>query len=144
LTVIVLPLVIIATRSALRGVSDNLRHAGYAAGMTRWQMIFHVILPAVFPSIITGMLLALSRAVGETAPLLAIGAVAFVSFAPEFSWAGWQSNFTTLPTQIFYWAARPQKDFQDIAAAAIIVLGGIVLLMNIAAVLIRDQYRKYQ
>jgi phosphate transport system permease protein len=144
LTVIVLPLVIIATRSALRGVSDNLRHAGYATGMTRWQMIFHVILPAAFPNIVTGMLLALSRAVGETAPLLAIGAVAFVSFAPEFSLTGLRSNFTTLPTQIFHWAARPQKDFQDIAAAAIIVLGGIVLLMNITAVLIRDQHRKYQ
>ncbi|MEM9538193.1 MAG: phosphate ABC transporter permease subunit PstC [Cyanobacteria bacterium P01_E01_bin.42] len=139
---IVLPLTIITTRGALRSVPQNQRQAAFGVGMTQWQAIQHVILPSALPRIITGMLLALSRAIGETAPLIAVGAVAFVSFIPGFSLADLQSNFTTLTTQIFYWVARPQKEFHDLAAAAILVLGAIVLVMNIFAVLLRDFYRK--
>ena len=142
LSSIVLPLVIITTRSALRSVSQSQRQAAFGVGMTQWQAIQNVILPSALPRIITGMLLALSRAVGETAPLIAVGAVAFVSFVPGFSLTDLQSNFTTLTTQIFYWLARPQKEFHDLAAATILVLGAIVLGINIVAVLLRDFYRK--
>ncbi|MGK7927742.1 MAG: phosphate ABC transporter permease subunit PstC [Spirulina sp.] len=142
LSSIVLPLVIITTRGALRSVSPSQRQAAFGVGMTRWQAIQHVILPSALPRIITGMLLALSRAIGETAPLIAVGAVAFVSFVPGFSFGDLQSNFTTLTTQIFYWLARPQKEFHSLAAATILVLGAIVLAMNIFAVLLRDFDRR--
>ncbi|MDB9315753.1 phosphate ABC transporter permease subunit PstC [Spirulina sp. CS-785/01] len=144
LTVIVLPLVIITTRAALRSVSDTQRQAGYGVGMTRWQVIYHVILPTALPRILTGMLLTLSRAIGETAPLIAIGAAAFVPVAPALSLEGLQGGFTTLTTQIFYWVSRPKVEFHNLAAATILVLGGIVLGMNILAVLLRDFYRSHQ
>jgi len=142
MAVLVLPVVVIATRSALRAVPASQRQAGYAIGMGRWQMIRHILLPAAMPGMMTGMLLALSRAAGETAALIAIGAVAFVYFAPDLSWEGLQGGFTTLTTQIFYWASRPQAEFHNLAAATILVLGSIVLLMNIVAVLLRDFYRQ--
>ena len=142
LAVIVLPLIIVSTRTSLRSVPDSQRQGGYAVGMTRLQVIRHIVLPKAFPGIVTGMLLSLSRAIGETAPLIAVGAVAFVSFVPSFSVQGLQSNFTSLPTQIFYWVSRPQAEFQAIAAAAIIVLGAIVLFTNIIAVLLRDAYKR--
>lgn len=142
LSSIVLPLVIITTRGALRSVPQSQRQAAFAVGMTQWQAIHNVILPSAFPRIITGMLLALSRAIGETAPLIAVGAVAYISFVPEFSLGDLQSNFTTLTTQIFYWISRPQKEFHNLAAATIIVLGAIVFTINIFAVLLRDFYRK--
>lgn len=142
LSSIVLPLTIVTTREALRSIPQSQRQAAFGVGMTQWQAIQNIILPSALPRIITGMLLALSRAIGETAPLIAVGAVAFVSFVPGFSLIDLQSNFTTLTTQIFYWVARPQKEFHDLAAAAILVLGAFVLVMNIFAVLLRDFYRR--
>jgi phosphate transport system permease protein len=144
LSVIVLPLLIITTRNALRAIPDSQRQGGYAVGMSRWQVIYYLILPTAFPNILTGMLLALSRAIGETSPLIAIGAVAFISFTPQLSLEGLHSNFTTLPTQIFYWSSRPQPEFQNMAAATILVLGAFVLAMNVIAVLLRDVDRRYQ
>jgi len=142
LAAIVLPLTIVSTRTSLRAVPSSQRQAGYAVGMTRLQVIRHIVLPKAFAGIATGLLLSLSRAIGATAPLIAVGAVAFVSFVPSFSIEGLQSDFTTLPTQIYYWVARPQEEFRAIAAAAIIVLGAIVLLINIIAVGLRDAYKK--
>ncbi len=141
LAVIVLPLLAIATRTALRSVPKPQRQAAFAVGMTRWQALRYVVLPAAFPGILTGILLSLSRAIGETVPLIAIGAVAYVSFVPGWSWEGLQGSFTTLTTQIFYWLSRPQADFQEVAAAAILVLGGMVLTVNAIASLLRERSR---
>lgn len=140
LAVIVLPFLIIATRTALRSVPEPRRQAGYAVGMTRWQVLRYVTLPTAAPAILTGVLLALSQVIGETAALVAVGAAAFVSFVPDLSLSALQSGYTTLPTQIFYWATRPQPEFQGLAAATIIVLGAIVLAINVAAVLLRDLF----
>ncbi|MGF1538357.1 MAG: phosphate ABC transporter permease PstA [Elainellaceae cyanobacterium] len=142
LTTIALPTVIINARSALRRIPDTLRHGAYGLGMTRAQAIYHVLLPEALPGIMTGMLLALSRTVGETSPLVA-GAFAFIQLTPPLSLAGLTSPLATLPTQIFFWASRPQADFRALTAAAIIVLGAIVLLINISAVLLRDAYRRH-
>lgn len=136
---IVLPILAIATRTALRRVPQSQRQAAYAVGMSRAQTVIQVVLPAAFPGIVTGMLLSLSRALGETVPLIAIGAMAFVSFAPDLSLSGLQGSFTTLSTQIFYWVSRPQAEFQEIAATAILVLGGLLLLMNGLAALVRER-----
>jgi phosphate transport system permease protein len=138
MAIIALPLLIIATRNALRSVPGSLRRAAYSVGMSRLQALRHVILPAAAPGIITGITLALSRVVGEAAALIAIGAIAFVRTAPSLSIDGLQGPFSTLPTQIFFWAARPQVGFQTNAAAAILVLGGLVFTLNLAAVLLRD------
>ncbi|MGC9504853.1 phosphate ABC transporter permease PstA [Baaleninema sp.] len=142
LAVILLPLLTIATRAALRGVSQQQRYAAFAVGMTRWQTVRYVVLPAALPGILTGILLSLSRAIGETVPLIAIGAVAYVSFVPGLSWEGLQGSFTTLTTQIFYWLSRPQAQFQEVAAAAILVLGGIILTANAIASLLRERSRR--
>lgn len=142
MAIIALPVFIIAVQTALRTVSDDLCDAAYAIGMTRSQMIWFVTLPYAFPGIITAMLLAMSRIIGETAAVLAIGALAFVTSLPSFSLEGLHSSFTTLPTQIFFWAVRPQQAFQVNAAAAIIVLGVFVLAVNVIAVVIRDLYRR--
>lgn len=140
LSMIVLPIVIITTRGALRTVPAGDRQAAHAVGMSRWQTLWHIVLPAARLRIITGLLLALSRAIGETAPLIPIGAVAFSSTIP-LSWPDLQRQFTTLTTQIFYWVSRPQPEFHALAAATIIVLGVLVLTMNMLAVYVRDRYR---
>lgn len=142
LSVIALPLLIINTRSALRTVPDSLREGGYAAGMTRWQVLQHLVLPSAMPNILTGSLLSLSRAIGETAPLIAVGASSFIAFIPAFSLEGLRSPYTALPVQIFNWVSRPQLDFQANAAAAILVLIGILLVINLSAILVRDIYRQ--
>ena len=141
LSVIVLPLLIIATRSALRRVTYSLREAGYATGMTRWQVLRYLVLPSAMPGILTGILLSLSRAIGETAPLIAIGASAFIAFTPPLSIEGLRSPFTSLPVQIFNWISRPQADFQQNAAAAIIVLIAILFVLNLSAIILRENYR---
>ncbi len=141
LTVIILPMFIVTTRSALRGIPGGLHQAGYAMGMTRAQVLWHIVLPAAFPATLTGALLALARAIGETAPLIAVGALSFVSFAPPLSWEGVYSRFTALPFQIFNWILRPQSAFHDNAAAAILVLVGILLILNICGVFIREKCR---
>ncbi|WP_071515192.1 phosphate ABC transporter permease PstA [Geitlerinema sp. PCC 9228] len=138
LSLLVLPIVIVATRESLRAVPDSLRQAGYALGGTRWQVVREHVFPLALPGIMTGTILALSRAIGETAPLITIGALTFVSFLPE----GLRDSFTVLPIQIFNWVSRPQKEFHTNSAAGIIVLLVVLLLMNATAVLIRNKFQK--
>lgn len=136
MALLVLPIVIVTAQEAIKTVPDSLREAAYALGATRWQTVRRVVLPAAISNIITGIILALSRAIGETAPLIMIGALTFVAFVPE----GPLSAFTALPIQIFNWISRPQAGFHQIAAAGIIVLLIIVLLMNGMATFIRYKY----
>jgi phosphate transport system permease protein len=138
LALLVLPIIIVSTREALRSVPDSLRLAGFALGATRWQVVRDQILPIATPGILTGTILALSRAIGETAPLITIGALTFISFLPE----NLQSPFTVLPIQIYNWVSRPQKDFHDLAAGGIIVLLIVLLAMNSTAVLLRNKLQK--
>jgi phosphate transport system permease protein len=138
LALLVLPIIIVSTREALRSVPDSLRLAGFALGATRWQVVREQILPIATPGILTGTILALSRAIGETAPLITIGALTFISFLPE----NLQSPFTVLPIQIYNWVSRPQKDFHDLAAGGIIVLLIVLLAMNSTAVLLRNKLQK--
>ena len=138
LALLVLPVVILATREALRAVPPSIREGSYALGATKWQTIWFQVLPVALPGILTGMILALSRAIGETAPLISIGALTFVAFAPDGIW----SPFTVLPIQIFNWVSRPQVEFQANAAAGILVLLALLLTMNAAAIWLRDRYQK--
>jgi phosphate transport system permease protein len=138
LALLVLPVVILSTREALRAVPKSIREGSYALGATKWQTIWYQVLPVAMPGILTGLILALSRAIGETAPLITIGAVTFVTFAPQSIW----SSFTVLPIQIFNWVSRPQVEFQANAAAAILVLLVLLLTMNAAAIWLRDRYQK--
>jgi phosphate transport system permease protein len=142
LSLLVLPIVIIATRESLRAIPNSLRQAGFALGATRWQVVRAHILPLAFPGILTGVILALSRAIGETAPLITIGALTFIPFLPELSLRGLQSPFTVLPIQIFNWVSRPQPAFHDLAAGAIIVLMVILLIMNSLAIYLRNRFQK--
>lgn len=137
LSLLVLPVVIIASQEAIRGVPDSLRQGGLALGATRLQVVRAHIFPAALPGILTGTILALSRAIGETAPLIVIGAVAFLNFSPE----GPGSRFSVLPLTIYGWTSRPQADFHAIAAAGIIVLLILLLTMNMAAILLRNRYQ---
>jgi phosphate transport system permease protein len=137
LTLVVLPTVIIASREAIRSVPDSIRQGGYALGATKWQVVSRQVLPASIPGIATGSILALSRAVGETAPLLLIGALQYVAFDPTVLGA-----FTALPVQIYTWVKLPDPAFQNLAAAAIIVLLVIVLTMNAIAIFLRNRYRQ--
>jgi len=138
LALLVLPVVILSTREALRAVPRSLREGSYALGATRWQTIWHQVLPSALPGILTGLILALSRAIGETAPLITIGALTYVPFAPDSLW----SPFTALPIQIFNWVSRPQAGFIENAAAGILVLLALLLAMNATAILVRDRYQK--
>ena len=138
LALLVLPVVIISTREALRAVPGSLREGSYALGATRWQTVQHQVLPAAFPGILTGLILALSRAIGETAPLITIGALTYVPFLPEDIW----SPFTVLPIQIFNWVSRPQAAFAQNAAAGIIVLLALLLAMNAVAIVLRDRFQR--
>lgn len=142
LALLILPVVIVATREALRAVPDSIRMAGMALGSTRWQTVRSHVLPQAIPGIMTGTILALSRAIGETAPLIAVGAVAFVPFAPSFSLEGLQSKFSALPIQIFNWVSRPQEEFHSIAASGIIVLMILLLAMNTTAIYIRNRFQR--
>ena len=138
LALLALPVVILSTREALRTVPKSIREGSYALGATQWQTIWHQVLPMSFPGILTGLILALSRAIGETAPLITIGALTYVPFAPDGIW----SPFTVMPIQIFNWVSRPQAQFHDNAAAGIIVLLGLLLLMNGIAIVLRDRYQR--
>jgi phosphate transport system permease protein len=138
LTLLVLPIVIIAAREAIRAIPLGIREGALALGATRWQMIRRQILPAAIPGIATGSILALSRAIGETAPLILIGAIVFVPFNPD----GLMSAFTALPIQIFNWTSRPQEEFKLLAAAAIIVLLALLLTMNAFAIWLRNRYQR--
>jgi len=138
LALLVLPVVILATREALRAVPPSLREGSYALGATKWQTTWHQVLPAALPSILTGLILALSRAIGETAPLITIGALTYVPFTPDSIW----SPFTVLPIQIFNWVSRPQAAFAENAAAGIVVLLVLLLVMNATAIVLRDRLQK--
>ena len=137
LALLVLPVVILASREALRAVPPALREASYALGATRWQTVRHQVLPVALPGMLTGTILALSRAIGETAPLLAIGALTYVPFAPD----GIRSPFTVLPLQVFNWMSRPQEAFLENAAAGIMVLLVLLLGMNGFAAWLRDRWQ---
>lgn len=133
MSLLILPVIIIASREAIKSVPKTIRHAAYALGATRWQTSWSHVLPTAFPGILTGVILALSRAIGETAPLIMIGALTYVAFLPE----GPMDSFTALPIQIFNWVSRPQEEFHELAAGAIIVLLAVLLIMNATAIFIR-------
>lgn len=137
LALLVLPTVILAGREALRAVPSGIREGALALGATRWQAVRRQVLPAAVPGIVTGVILALSRAIGETAPLLLVGATVFVRFNPEGPFEG---AYTALPVQIFNYVARPQEEFQILAAAGIIVLLAVLLAMNSFAIWLRNKY----
>lgn len=138
MTLMTLPVVIITAREAIKSVPNSLRYASYALGATRWQTIRRAVLPSAFSTIMTGMILAISRAIGETAPLLVVGAVAFVASTPT----GPLDGFTVLPIQVFNWTSMPQEKFRGLAAATILVLMALLLSMNAIAVWLRDRYEK--
>jgi phosphate transport system permease protein len=137
LTLLVLPTTIIAAREAIRAVPPSIREGAYALGATQWQVISRQVLPAAIPGIATGSILAVSRAIGETAPLIMIGALTYVSFNPTLL-----GPFTALPVQIFNWIRLPNAEFKDLAAAGIIVLLAMILLLNATAILLRNRYQK--
>jgi len=138
LTLVVLPIIILASQEALRSVPDSIRRSAYALGATRWQTVWYQVLPASLPGIMTGVILSLSRALGEAAPLIAVGAMAYVPFVPE----SLSDEFTALPIQIFIWTARPQEDFHSLAAAGILVLLVVLVSMNAIAIFVRHKYGK--
>lgn len=137
LSLLVLPIVILASREAIRAVPDTYRQAAYALGADRWQMIKGAVLPSALPGILTGTILALSRAIGEAAPVIAISALVYLTFVPTDP----LDRFTVLPIQIFNWISRPQDDFRGLAAAGIIVLLVILLTMNSVAIYLRNRYQ---
>ncbi len=136
LGLLILPLIIINAQEAIKAVPNSLRQASYGMGATRWQTVWHHVFPNAISGILTGTILAISRAIGETAPLVVVGASTFITFDPD----GPFSKFTTLPIQIYQWTARPQDEFRNIAAAAILVLLALLLSMNAIAILLRNKY----
>ena len=138
IALLLLPPIIINAQEALRSVPFSLRQASYGVGATRWQTIWHHVLPAALPGILTGAILAISRGIGETAPLILVGASSFINKDPT----GIFSNFTALPLQIYYWTQRPQDQFRNAAAAAILVLLIMLLSLNAVAILLRNRYAR--
>jgi len=137
LTLVVLPTVVVSSREAIRAVPDSIRQGAFALGATKWQVVWRQVLPASIPGIATGSILALSRAVGETAPLIMVGAITYVAFNPTLF-----GPYTALPVQIYNWTRQPDTDFQTLAAAGAIVLLVIVLSMNAVAIFLRNRYRR--
>ncbi|MDP3062511.1 MAG: phosphate ABC transporter permease PstA [Chloroflexota bacterium] len=138
MALLVLPVVIITSQEAIRTVPDAFREAAYALGATRWQMVRSAVLPSAMPGILTGTILALSRAVGEAAPIIAISALVFLRFVPTSP----LDRFTVLPIQIYTWVSFPQKDFQGLAAAGIVVLLVVLLSMNSVAIYLRNKFQR--
>ncbi|MFC7684703.1 phosphate ABC transporter permease PstA [Ureibacillus sp. GCM10028918] len=138
MSLLILPVIIVASQEAIRAVPKEQREASYGMGATKWQTITRVVLPAAIPGILTGSILALSRAVGETAPLVVLGIPVILQFLPD----GLLSQFTTLPLQIYDWAKRPQEAFQYVASAGIIVLMILLVIMNSIAIFIRNKFQK--
>jgi len=138
LSLLIMPIIIITSREAILAVPRSYRYAAYALGATRWQMIRHAVLPTGLPGILTGTILAMSRAIGEAAPMIAIAALVYITYVPS----GPLDRFTVLPIQIFNWISRPQADFRSLAAAGILVLIIVLLAMNSAAILIRHRYQR--
>ena len=151
LALLILPVVVVATREAIRAVPGTLREGAYALGATRWQTVQHHVLPAAMPGVLTGIIIGLSRAIGETAPIVTIGAVTFIAFLPpspvqgappwlSFDWL--MSPFTAMPIQVFTWTSRPEAAFQANASAAALVLVAMTLLMNGIAIWLRYRLRR--
>jgi phosphate transport system permease protein len=138
LSLLILPIIIISTQEALRSIPSGIRESAFALGATRWQVIYSHVLPMAAPGIMTGVILALSRAIGETAPLILVGALTFVPFVPR----GAMDQFTALPIQIFNWTARPQDEFRGLAAAAIVILMILLFTMNLTAILLRNYFEE--
>jgi len=138
MSLMILPVIVVSCQEAIRAIPNEQYEASYALGSTQWQTIRTVVLPAAIPGILTGSILSLSRAVGETAPLLMIGAMTFIAYVPENILSG----FTAMPIQVFNWAGRPQAEFQAVAAAGSIVLMVMLLLMNSLAIFIRNKFAK--
>lgn len=138
LTLLILPVIIISSQEAIKSVPDTLRQGSLALGVTKWQTVTGVVLPYSLPGILTGCILAISRALGEAAPLIMVGAVGYIAFLPK----GLLDSFTALPIQIYNWTSRPQAEFQEIAAAGIIVLMAVLLTFNAIAVVVRNKYQK--
>ena len=138
LGLLVLPIIIINAQEAIRAVPRSLRNASYGLGATKWQTIWHHVLPGALPGILTGTILAVSRAIGETAPLVVVGASTAISFDPSSPF----SKFTTLPIQIYQWTSRPQAEFRSLAAGAILVLLLLLLSLNASAIFLRNRYTR--
>ncbi len=138
MALLILPIIVVASQEAIRAVPKELREASFGMGATKWQTIRRVVLPVALPGILTGNILALSRAIGETAPLIMIGALTYIAFVPE----NLMSEFTVMPIQIFNWTSRPQEEFQFVAAAGIMVLLGMLIFMNSIAIIIRNKFQK--
>lgn len=139
LALLILPVIIITTREALRSVPAEIRQGSLALGATPLQTVWRQTLPSALPGVATGTILALSRALGEAAPLLLLGGLVFVSYDPN----GLMSGFTVMPIQIYSWTGQPQEEFRQVASAAIIVLLGLLLLMNALAIVIRNRYQRH-
>lgn len=137
LTLLILPVIIVASQEAIKSVPGTLKEGSYALGVSKWQTIVGVIIPYALPGILTGSILAVSRAMGEAAPLIMVGAAGYISFLPKSP----LDSFTVLPIQIFNWTSRPQADFAEIAAAGIIVLLVLLLSMNAIAIFLRNKYQ---
>ncbi|MGM1047951.1 phosphate ABC transporter membrane protein 2, PhoT family (TC 3.A.1.7.1) [Paenibacillus uliginis N3/975] len=138
MTLLVLPIIIVSSQEALRAVPKNRRDASYALGATKWQTVSKSVLPSAMPGIMTGVILALSRAIGETAPLIMIGALTYVAFLPE----NLLDSFTVMPIQIFNWISRPSAEFHELAASGIILLLIMLFIMNLLAIWLRNKYQK--
>lgn len=138
MSLLILPVIIVASQEAIRAVPKEQREASFGMGATKWQTIVRVVLPAAIPGILTGSILALSRAIGETAPLVVIGIPVILQFLPD----GLLSSFTVLPMQIFDWAKRPQEEFLFVASAGIIVLMVLLIIMNSIAIFIRNKFQQ--
>jgi phosphate transport system permease protein len=139
LSLLILPVIIIATREAFRAIPDTVREGGYALGATRWEVIRSHLLPMAIPGALTGTILALSRAIGETAPLIVVGAATYLTFAPDSP----LSQYSALPIQIYYWVSQPQEEFKvGLAAAGIVVLIALLILTNSFAIWLRNRYQR--
>ncbi|MEL7084010.1 MAG: phosphate ABC transporter permease PstA [Cyanobacteria bacterium P01_A01_bin.3] len=141
MALVILPVIIVAAREAIRAVPKSLREASYGLGATKWQTVWNHVLPNAIPGILTGVIIAVSRAIGDSASLLIIGALTFITFDPKFlEWGGLTSQFTVLPLQIFFWIGLPQEAFKELAASGIIVLMVLLLSLNAIAIIIRNKY----
>ena len=138
MSLLILPIIILTSREAIKSIPTTYREAAFALGATRWEVVSNVILPSAFPGILTGTILAMSRAIGESAPMIAISALVYLTFVPS----GPMDRFTVLPIQIFNWVSRPQDDFRGIAAGGIVILLAVLFIMNAVAVYLRIKYQR--
>lgn len=138
MSLLILPIIIVASREAVRAVPDSLREGGYALGASRWEVVYKTVLPAALPGILTGTILALARAIGETAPLITIGALTYIAFDPQ----GPMDLFTVLPIQIFNWVSLPDPEFASLAAGGIVVLLVVLLGANLTAIIMRYRFER--